>query len=107
MCVDVHHRAHAVDHLLRLTFKSLRIAPVASRSAISRYGVAVAVSLLVAFLRAGLAAVLPGQAPLQLAHIAVVVAAWWGGRAPGLLATAICAVVGGTLFVPPYGQWPP
>jgi PAS domain S-box-containing protein len=107
MCVDVHHRAHAVDHLLRLTFKSLRIAPIASRSAISRYAVAVAVSLLVAFLRAALAALVPGQAPLQLAHIAVVVAAWWGGRGPGLLATAICAVVGGTLFVPPYGQWPP
>lgn len=73
------------------------------------WAVAIAASIAAIALRAALAPVLHDSAPLILLLTAPLVAALYGGLGPGLLATALCAVGGGALFVRPFveGTSPP
>ena len=67
-----------------------------------RYGVAlaaVALALAIKYLFEGLGA----DHPFILLPAAVIVAAWYGGRGPGLLAAVISAIGADILFLPPAG----
>lgn len=66
------------------------------------YGVAlgaVAIALAIKYAFAGLGA----DHPFILLPAAVIVAAWYGGRGPGLLAAVIAAIGADILFLPPAG----
>src|SRR5947209_5691666 len=67
----------------------------------SGYLVAVIVTAVAALLRFSLAFVLGDQAPFFTFVLAVLVAAWYGGAGPGLLATALGTVLAVGLFVRP------
>lgn len=71
------------------------------RLLLSRYSVAVLASLLALLLRFLLEPLLKGEAPLLVFIMAVMVSAWYGGFKPGLLATALSALVGSYFFVMP------
>ena len=66
-----------------------------------RYGVAIACTLAFAALRLALEPALPGQAPLLALLGAPLLASWFGGWGPGVLATFLSALVGETVFTPP------
>src|SRR5256885_7774562 len=66
------------------------------------YGVAIAVvaaALAVKYLFSDLGS----EHPFVLLPAAVIVAAWYGGRGPGLLAAGVAALGAGILFFPPAG----
>ncbi len=71
----------------------------AQRSTLQRYGMAVVWSAVFVALRLGLDPVLRAQAPLIVLLAAPILAAWWGGFGPGLLATAVSALLGDMLFI--------
>lgn len=73
----------------------------AKRLLLSSYGVAVLSSLLALLLRLLLAPILNENAPLLVFIMPVMLSAWYGGLKPGLLATAISAVIGSYFFVQP------
>jgi len=60
---------------------------------------AVAVALVIKYVFGGLGA----DHPFLLLPAAVIVAAWYGGRGPGLLAAVIAAIGADILFLPPAG----
>jgi signal transduction histidine kinase len=66
------------------------------------YFVAVSATLAAVPLRLVLSGVLGDQAPFFPFVLAVLVAAWYGGQKPGLLATALGAALGICLFVRPF-----
>ena len=73
-----------------------------STGAASRYAAAVGIVLIAIALKA----LLPGLGvlhPFALLPGAVALAAWYGGRGPGLLATALVGLASLYLFVPPGG----
>jgi PAS domain S-box-containing protein len=47
------------------------------------------------------------QVPFLTYYLAVMVASWWGGLGPGLMAAALCTVLGNYLFMPPPYQLVP
>ncbi len=65
------------------------------------YGVAVLATVMVLLLRLLLTPALGSDAPLLAFTIAVMVASWYGGLVPGLLATALSLLAGIYFFVPP------
>lgn len=67
----------------------------------ARYGVAVLASLLALLLRFLLNPILQEDAPLLVFVIPVMLAAWYGGLGPGLLATALSAAIGTYFFIAP------
>lgn len=71
-----------------------------------RYGVALAVSFLSLavklFLRQYFELGAEREAPFMLSQAAVMIAGWYGGLGPGLLATAFGAVVGDYFFMEPF-----
>ncbi|AFZ19433.1 PAS domain S-box protein [Allocoleopsis franciscana] len=73
----------------------------AKRLLLSSYGVPVLASLLALLLRSLLAPLLRENAPLLVFIIPVMISAWYGGLKPGLLATAISALIGCYFFVQP------
>jgi PAS domain S-box-containing protein len=74
--------------------------PAKTRDLLQRYGLALALSSLVLFLR-GQLPLREGTGVYQLPLAAVVLSAWYGGRGPGLFAILICAT--GILYwlIPP------
>jgi signal transduction histidine kinase len=67
----------------------------------SRYGVAL-ISIAIAFLaRFELESALGDVAPLLVFTLAVMVAAWYGGLKPGLMATVLSAIIGNYFFIEP------
>jgi PAS domain S-box-containing protein len=83
------------------------LSPRHPRQHLPRYGLALACSLLFTALRLGLEPVLQGQAPLIALLGAPLIASWWGGLGPGVLATVLCAALGELLFIPPhFNLWP-
>jgi PAS domain S-box-containing protein len=70
------------------------------RNLLKRYGLAVALAGVALLIRKSLP-VLEGTAIYQLPLVAVVLAAWYGGRGPGLLASLICCVGILYWFIPP------
>ena len=65
-----------------------------------RYGVAVAFAMLALVIR-GLVPIQLGRVPYLVALSATIASAWFGGRGPGLLATAVSAVGIDYFFLPP------
>jgi PAS domain S-box-containing protein len=72
-----------------------------------RYGVATLAISLVVLLKQLLDPLIAQQSPFLLLSAAVMVAAWFGGLGPGLLATALGAVAADYLFLPPVGSFTP
>jgi PAS domain S-box-containing protein len=70
-------------------------------SVAAKYGFAVATVALAAVLRLALASVLGEGVYFILFYPAVVLCAWFGGLWPGLLATALGALIAWYLFIPP------
>jgi signal transduction histidine kinase/ActR/RegA family two-component response regulator len=68
---------------------------------IARYGVALAAVTIAFVARYQLESALGDVAPLLVFTVAVVVAAWQGGLRPGLLATAVSALIGDYFFIEP------
>jgi len=74
-------------------------------SPILHYGVAVLAVALVLVLRLVLAPLITQQSPFLLLAGAVMIAAWFGGLGPGLLATALGTLVADYFFLPPQGSF--
>src|SRR5689334_4946118 len=68
-----------------------------------RYSIAVLGVIVTALLRAALDPVLRTDLPLFLFVIPVILAGWYGGLGPGLLATFLSLVTGDYLFMSPRG----
>jgi signal transduction histidine kinase/ActR/RegA family two-component response regulator len=66
-----------------------------------RYFVAIAVTAVVFTARFLLNSTLGDSAPLLMFTLSVMVAAWYGGLGPGLLATALGAIMGDYFFIAP------
>jgi len=66
-----------------------------------RYGVACACVLVAFLLRLTFFGSLDTRLPFGFFLIAVMVASWYGGLGPGLLASAIGLLLGGYFFMPP------
>src|SRR5215831_4121166 len=69
-----------------------------------RYGIAVIGVLLAAILRSALDPLLGSDLPLFIFVLPVIVAAWYGGLWPGLLATVLSLLLGDYLFILPKGS---
>src|SRR3712207_1825777 len=76
-------------------------------SLLLRYGVAVTAIALVLGLKLLVDPLITDQSPFLMFAAAVMVAAWFGGLGPGLLATALGAVAGDYFFLPPVGSFTP
>src|SRR3954451_5585618 len=74
-----------------------------SRPGILRYGVAV-VAVLAATALQVLIGPISNQVPFLLFLAAITLAAWFGGLGPGVLATALSALLAGYFFLPPYHE---
>ena len=74
--------------------------PQQRRDLFKRYGLALVLAGLALFLR-GVLPFREGIAPYQIAIVAVILSAWYGGRGPGWLASLICVAGAWYLFVPP------
>ena len=74
---------------------------VVHRSAIWRYGFAVIVVLAATEVRLAFNPVLGVEAPHMPFNLAVIIAAWFGGRGPGLVAAALSALSVDWFFVEP------
>ena len=75
--------------------------PKANRWLVSPYSIAVLASLLALLLRFLLAPLLRENAPLLIFFMPVMFSAWYGGLKPGLLATALSALISTYFFVQP------
>jgi len=74
-------------------------------SAAARYGVAVLSVVLFVAIKLLMAQTSIPQSPFLLFSAAVMVAAWFGGLGPGLLATALATAAGDYLFWSPFGSF--
>src|SRR5262245_22765781 len=67
----------------------------------ARYGIAALSVALAAVVRLALDPVFGNDAPLSIFVFAVLVASWFGGLGPGLLATVLSVLIGDYLFLEP------
>jgi PAS domain S-box-containing protein len=72
------------------------------RPALPRYGVAVLAVALAVLARLPFQPLLGETTPFLFFFPAIMVAAWYGGLGPGLLATGLSGLVANYLFMPPY-----
>lgn len=77
----------------------------ARRSTLIRYGVAIATVLAVTVLRLPLAPLLGNSVPFILYFPAVVIAGWFGGFGPGVIATLLSGYCAKTWFFEPTGTF--
>ncbi|MEX0742269.1 MAG: DUF4118 domain-containing protein, partial [Phycisphaeraceae bacterium] len=75
----------------------------ATRQLLMPYAMALLFAAMALGFRCMLYPLLGASAPLLVLVGAIIVSAWYGGVGPGLLTTAICALVGAYIFVPP--EW--
>src|SRR4051794_16668089 len=75
--------------------------PDGPRDVARRYGLAAAAVVAAWLVRAALASPLLDRYPLTAFYVPVIVAAWFGGAGPALLAVALGAVAGGWETFPP------
>jgi K+-sensing histidine kinase KdpD len=80
---------------------------VTGRSVIARYGVAILSVAIAAAVRELLQSPFGDRAPFTTFYIAVMVAAFYGGLGPGLLATALSTLMGAYFWLLPGGSVPP
>src|SRR5205807_3130611 len=78
-----------------------------ARTSLSRYGVAIAGVVVAALARWALDPLVRDQIPYLTFFAAVVVAAWYGGLGPALVAMVLGAATVSWLFIPPRFQWTP
>jgi PAS domain S-box-containing protein len=78
---------------------------IQSSSVFLRYGVAVVAVGLVLLLKLVLDPLITQQSPFLLMSGAVIVAAWFGGLGPGILATALGALAADYFFLEPVGSF--
>ena len=71
-------------------------------SIVGRYGIAAAVVIVTVVLKL-VVGDLGNEHPFVLLPAAVIVSTWYGGRGPGLFATALVALASGALFLSPAG----
>lgn len=76
-----------------------------------RYLVAVSVVVIVTLLREPVSELLGNSAPFTFYYPAVIIAGWFGGFGPGMVATLLSGYCARTWFFPPYGafaldNWP-
>ncbi len=96
---------HAARHVARFWSDSEDEAPPAKRrSAALRYAGAPAATLFVTAVQLALVAD-PGVAPFTFMYVGTALAAWLGGRGPGLLAVALSAAVANFAFMEPRWEW--
>ena len=74
------------------------VQPDQRRASIRTYVAAVLVSVAFILVRQALEPGMPGQLPFLVLSAAPLLAAWYGGVGPGLLALALCAGAGQVLF---------
>ncbi len=65
------------------------------------YGIAAGVVLAATAVRLLFNPWINPQVPFLTFYLAVMVASWWGGLGPGLMAAGLCTVLGNYLFMPP------
>ncbi|MGH7398815.1 MAG: PAS domain S-box protein [Candidatus Rokuibacteriota bacterium] len=70
----------------------------------TRYGFAIACALAAILLRAGLASWWGFNFPYLTFHVAILMAAWFGGLGAGLLTTGLCALMAAYFWLPPTGS---
>ena len=75
------------------------------RTALERYGVAVALVLLAFVLRWAIFGHLDNRLPFSFFLFAVMIAAWYGGLGPGMLAAAGGLLIGDYFFLPQHGAF--
>ncbi|MBI3916184.1 MAG: DUF4118 domain-containing protein [Betaproteobacteria bacterium] len=75
------------------------------RARLERYGVAVALVLLAFALRWAIFGHLDSRLPFAFFLVAVMVAAWYGGLGPGMLAAVGGLLVGDYFFLPQHGAY--
>src|SRR5215471_19472572 len=75
-----------------------------SLTRLQRYGIAVLGVILVAILRLALDSIFREDLPLFFFIIPIILAGWYGGLWPGLLATALSVLIGDYLFIAPRGS---
>jgi two-component system sensor histidine kinase/response regulator len=78
-----------------------------SPTALARYGVAVGVVVLAFVLRWGLFGHLDNRLPFTFFLPAAMIAAWYGGMGPGLLAAGAGLLLGDLFFLPPHSALGP
>src|SRR3712207_9082975 len=81
----VRRKVHLADRTALRSFSM-------KRSTLLRYGVAALAVALVVLLKLLLDPLITEQSPFLLLSVAVIVAAWFGGLGPGLLATALATL---------------
>jgi K+-sensing histidine kinase KdpD len=72
-----------------------------------RYGVAIALVIAAFLLRVGLFGALDNRLPFTFFLPAAMLAGWYGGLGPGLLAAGIGLLLGDYFFLPPHQAWGP
>ena len=75
------------------------------RSVLSRYGMAAIATLAALLGEITLTPVLGDHSPWSLFFLAIVVAGWWGGFGPALVATGLTATAGICFLVEPHGAF--
>ena len=93
--------------LLALAVGKNALAPtIITRSFRDRYGLAIALSIVVCAVLERLNPLYGSQGPpLVVIGLAVTAAAWWGGLGPGLFTTALCSVYCWWALLPPAGSF--
>jgi K+-sensing histidine kinase KdpD len=76
-----------------------------SRSPALRYASAVAVASMAVGLKFALGASIGQETPFLCVFTAILLSAWFGGRGPGIAATAICGMAIWFLWLPPFHSW--
>ncbi len=89
---------------LARTLKAKKLAPLPRSAVLRRFASAPAATLLVALVQFW-AFPDPGIAPFVFMYVAPVLAAWFGGRLPGLLAVVLSAATGNFAFLDPRWEW--
>lgn len=78
--------------------------PLRPRSILIRYGIAVLAVGLVLLLKLSVSALARTDFPFTLFLAAILFGSWYGGIGPGLVATALAAILGDFFFLPPIGS---
>src|SRR6478735_5633062 len=73
-----------------------------ARSLLLRYGIALASAAVAVLLREALTPLWGDQLPFLTLFPAVFLSAWYGGLGPGLVTTALCALIATYLWLAPF-----
>jgi K+-sensing histidine kinase KdpD/ActR/RegA family two-component response regulator len=85
----------------------MRLSPTTSRvlSVAGHYGIGVGLVALAAGFHGAIFSLIGTNAPFVLLLLPTVIASWYGGLGPGVLAAVLAYLVGIYFFLEPYGTW--